>query len=54
VLRFWNNEPIENPEGVCARILEVLAECPPHPPGASRRAPPSPTEGRGRRRRPHA
>jgi very-short-patch-repair endonuclease len=46
VLRFWNNEVLENPEGVCLKILEVLA-APPHPPGATRRAPPSPARGEG-------
>jgi very-short-patch-repair endonuclease len=25
VLRFWNNEVMENSEGVCTRILEVLS-----------------------------
>ena len=47
VLRFWNNEVLENRDGVCARILEVLGEHTPHPPGAARRAPPSPTRGEG-------
>jgi very-short-patch-repair endonuclease len=47
ILRFWNNEVLENPEGVCARILEVLAARTPHPPAAARRAPPSPTRGEG-------
>jgi very-short-patch-repair endonuclease len=46
VLRFWNNEVMENREGVCLKILEVLAR-PPHLPAASRRAPPSPTRGEG-------
>ncbi len=46
VLRFWNNEVLENPEGVCMKILEVLA-APPHLPGAARRAPPSPARGEG-------
>jgi very-short-patch-repair endonuclease len=47
VLRFWNNEVLENPEGVFERISEVLRARPPHPPGATRRAPPSPTRGEG-------
>jgi very-short-patch-repair endonuclease len=47
VLRFWNNEVLENREGVGARILEVLGEPSPHPPAAARRAPPSPTRGEG-------
>ena len=46
VVRFWNNEALENPEGVCRRILEILAT-PPHLPAAARRAPPSPTRGEG-------
>jgi very-short-patch-repair endonuclease len=46
VQRFWNNEVLENREGVCLRILEVLALAP-HLPGATRRAPPSPTRGEG-------
>ena len=47
VLRFWNNDVLENREGVCARILQVLDSHTPHPPGASHRAPPSPTRGEG-------
>jgi very-short-patch-repair endonuclease len=47
VLRFWNSEVLENRDGVCARILEVLDSSTPHPPGAARRAPPSPTRGEG-------
>jgi very-short-patch-repair endonuclease len=47
LLRFWNNEVMENQGGVCARILEVLDSRTPHPPFASRRAPPSPTRGEG-------
>jgi very-short-patch-repair endonuclease len=46
VLRFWNNEVLENPEGVCLKILEALA-VPPHLPSAARRAPPSPARGEG-------
>jgi very-short-patch-repair endonuclease len=46
VVRFWNNEVLENSEGVCLKILEVLAT-PPHLPGAARRAPPSPARGEG-------
>ena len=47
VLRFWNSEVMENREGVCLRIVAVLGGLPPHPPGATRRAPPSPTRGEG-------
>lgn len=31
VLRFWNNEVIENTEGVLEAILVALRECPPLP-----------------------
>ncbi|HEX7967220.1 MAG TPA: DUF559 domain-containing protein, partial [Stellaceae bacterium] len=41
VLRFCNNEILENCEGVCAHILRVLDTRTPHPPGAARRVPPS-------------
>ena len=44
VLRFWNNEVLENTEGVVARIREALGDHHPHPPAA--RVPPSPG-GRG-------
>ena len=47
VLRFWNNEVLESPDGVCASILEALSEFTPHPPAATRRAPPSPARGEG-------
>ena len=47
ILRFWNNEVLENRDGVCARIVEVLSRSTPHPPGAVRRGPPSPTRGEG-------
>ena len=30
VIRFWNNEIIENSEGVLQPILEALNTCPPH------------------------
>jgi len=53
VLRFWNNDVIENIEGVYLRIVEEVERSAslastPHPPIASRRAPPSPTRGEGR------
>jgi very-short-patch-repair endonuclease len=47
VLRFWNNEVLENREGVCERIVVAISRITPHPPVASRRAPPSPTRGEG-------
>ena len=31
VIRFWNNEVIENLDGVLQRLLQVLALPPPHP-----------------------
>jgi very-short-patch-repair endonuclease len=46
VLRFWNNEVLQNREGVAESIHQALRE-PPHPPGAARRAPPSPARGEG-------
>jgi very-short-patch-repair endonuclease len=45
IARFWNNEVLENSEGVCLKILELLAT--PHPPIATRWAPPSPAKGEG-------
>jgi crossover junction endodeoxyribonuclease RuvC len=49
LLRFWNNEVMENEEGVFERILEVRAPAP----SPSRRLAPGPSlscEGRGDRR----
>ena len=43
VIRFWNNEVMENLAGVLDRIADVLAETAPSP-GRLRR-PPSPIEG---------
>ena len=40
ILRFWNNEVIENPEGVWEAIREVLTEAHPSPR-------PSPARGEG-------
>ena len=45
VLRFWNNDIMENPQGVAVSILATLAG--PLPPTASRRVPPSPARGEG-------
>ncbi|MBM3951426.1 MAG: DUF559 domain-containing protein [Rhodospirillales bacterium] len=36
VLRFWNRDILENPEGIAAAILESLAEPQPTPPSPSR------------------
>ena len=45
VLRFWNNDVLGNGAGVFDAILHALTD--PHPPTASRRAPPSPARGEG-------
>jgi very-short-patch-repair endonuclease len=45
VLRFWNNEVLENPDGVFEMIFAALHT--PHPPTAAQWAPPSPHAGRG-------
>jgi very-short-patch-repair endonuclease len=37
VLRFWNNEVLENAEGVLGTILQALGACPPPTPPASGR-----------------
>jgi very-short-patch-repair endonuclease len=45
VLRFWNNEVLENASGVFEMIYAALHT--PHPPTAAQWAPPSPHAGRG-------
>ena len=45
VLRFWNNDFLNNPAGVFDAIYAALAT--PHPPTAARRVPPSPARGEG-------
>ncbi|MFL6749467.1 MAG: endonuclease domain-containing protein [Sphingomicrobium sp.] len=45
VLRFWNNDVLENPGSVFDAIHSALAT--PHPPTAAQRVPPSPTRGEG-------
>lgn len=45
VLRFWNNDVIENPSGVFELISAELHT--PHPPTAAQRVPPSPMMGEG-------
>jgi very-short-patch-repair endonuclease len=45
VLRFWNNDVLENPGGVFEMISAALHT--PHPPKPSVWTPPSPHEGRG-------
>jgi very-short-patch-repair endonuclease len=45
VLRFWNIDVLSNAAGVFDAISHALTT--PHPPTASRRAPPSPARGEG-------
>ena len=45
MLRFWNNDVLDNPAGVFEMIHAALHT--PHPPTALQRVPPSPHEGRG-------
>ncbi len=45
VLRFWNNDVLARSEQVAAAIFAHLSF--PHPPVATRRAPPSPAGGEG-------
>ncbi len=45
VLRFWNNDVLARSDDVADAIHAALQD--PHPPAASRRAPPSPGPGEG-------
>jgi len=45
VLRFWNNDVLQNPAGVFDAIYVALTT--PHPPIAAQWAPPSPARGEG-------
>jgi very-short-patch-repair endonuclease len=45
VLRFWNNDVLENPSGVFEMIYAALHT--PHPPTAAQWVPPSPLRGEG-------
>jgi very-short-patch-repair endonuclease len=45
VLRFWNNDVLENPSGVFEMIAAALHT--PHPPTAAQWVPPSPPRGEG-------
>jgi very-short-patch-repair endonuclease len=53
VMRFWNNEILQNADGIADTILGALTTMKrrdlryPHPPSAPRWAPPSPASGRG-------
>jgi very-short-patch-repair endonuclease len=50
VQRFWNNDVLQNLEGVLTSLLEQL-ERTPHPSSRLRETPPSPARGEGRKRR---
>src|SRR6266403_1808161 len=50
VLRFWNNDVLQNLEGVLTRLAEQLDRTP-HPSFRWRETPPSPARGEGRRQR---
>jgi len=45
ILRFWNNDVLQNPAGVFEAICVSLTA--PHPPKPSAWAPPSPARGEG-------
>ena len=47
IRRFWNNDVMQNIEGVVGTIEEAARVSAPHPPTASRRVPPSPLQGVG-------
>ena len=47
VLRFWNNDVLQNLEGVLAALAEQLDRTP-HPTSRSRETPPSPARGEGK------
>ena len=50
VLRFWNNEVLNNTGGVLEIIIKHLGHAPRNPsPGATDVAPPSPTRGEGKK-----
>jgi len=49
VMRFWNNEVLQNTDAVIGRILEVIDDpADPSPGTPPRGAPPSPTRGEGK------
>lgn len=48
VLRFWNNEVLQNLEGVLTSLAEQLDRTP-HPSSRSRETPPSPARGEGKK-----
>jgi very-short-patch-repair endonuclease len=47
VLRFWNNDVLQNLEGVLTSLAEQLDRTP-HPTSRSRETPPSPARGEGK------
>ena len=49
VLRFWNNDVLQNLEGVLTSLAEQLDRTP-HPSSRSRETPPSPARGEGKKR----
>jgi very-short-patch-repair endonuclease len=48
VLRFWNNDVLQNLEGVLVSLTEQLVGTP-HPSSRSRETPPSPARGEGKK-----
>jgi len=46
-LRFWNNDVLQNLEGVLTGLAEQL-DSTPHPSSCSRETPPSPARGEGK------
>jgi very-short-patch-repair endonuclease len=48
VLRYWNNDVLQNLEGVLTSLAEQLDRTP-HPPSRSRETPPSPARGEGKK-----
>ncbi|HLX15448.1 MAG TPA: endonuclease domain-containing protein [Bradyrhizobium sp.] len=49
VVRFWNNDVLQNLEGVLTSLAEQLDRTP-HPSSRSRETPPSPSRGEGKKR----
>jgi very-short-patch-repair endonuclease len=50
VVRFWNNDVLQNLEGVLTRLLEELNKTP-HPASRSSSTPPSPARGEGNKKK---
>jgi|HubBroStandDraft_2_1064218.scaffolds.fasta_scaffold446971_2 very-short-patch-repair endonuclease len=48
VVRFWNNDVLQNLEGVLTKLAAEL-EAPPHPSSSLRSTPPSPARGEGKK-----